>query len=175
MEQGYPKLVTWQRGVDDDPDQPLFIDENLNTDDDWIESYLTCDLKSITGTLVFDFKNIGQAKSSERLLAAACDHYVNVQPKLKVEIERYRQLEKRVSELQSENTELTERLTGAEKTIDVIRTKYKDDYENLFKWYHNEYEILPLWYKRIGHIIKVIMGKRSFRSLFSDDVKKYKN
>ncbi|HMG66447.1 MAG TPA: hypothetical protein VK588_02140 [Chitinophagaceae bacterium] len=42
-------------------------------------------------------------------------------------------------------------------------------------FYHYEYEILPAWYKRLGHIIKVIMGKRSFRSLFDDNVKKYKD
>ncbi len=42
------------------------------------------------------------------------------------------------------------------------------------EWYHREYEVLPLWYKRFGHIIKVIMGKRSFRSLFTDDHKKDK-
>jgi len=28
-------------------------------------------------------------------------------------------------------------------------------------WYNKEYEVLPLWYKRFGHIIKIIMGKRS--------------
>jgi len=42
-------------------------------------------------------------------------------------------------------------------------------------WYHNEYEILPTWYKRTGHIIKVLMGRRSFLSLFNDKVKKYKD
>ena len=48
------------------------------------------------------------------------------------------------------------------------------EYYDVLSWYHKEYEILPLWYKRFGHIIKVIMGKRSFRSLFSDNVKKEK-
>lgn len=33
-------------------------------------------------------------------------------------------------------------------------------------WYKKEYEVLPAWYKRFGHIIKVIKGKRSFKSLF---------
>jgi hypothetical protein len=33
-------------------------------------------------------------------------------------------------------------------------------------WYHREYEALPLWYKRLGHIIKVLTGKRTFKSLF---------
>ena len=41
------------------------------------------------------------------------------------------------------------------------------------KWYHNEYEILPLWYKRFGHIIKVITRQKKIPSLFSDQVKKY--
>jgi len=36
----------------------------------------------------------------------------------------------------------------------------------IIDWYNKEYEILPLWYKRFGHIIKVIMGKRKFKSLF---------
>jgi len=36
----------------------------------------------------------------------------------------------------------------------------------ILAWYENQYEVLPLWYKRFGHIIKVIQGKRSFRSLF---------
>jgi len=42
------------------------------------------------------------------------------------------------------------------------------------KFYHFEYEILPLWYKQIGHVLKVLMGKRTFKSLFNDNVKKYK-
>ena len=36
----------------------------------------------------------------------------------------------------------------------------------ILAWYDDQYEVLPLWYKRFGHIIKVIQGKRSFRSLF---------
>jgi len=47
--------------------------------------------------------------------------------------------------------------------------------KKLSDFYHYEYEILPAWYKRFGHIIKVIMGKRTFRSLFNDNIKKYKD
>ncbi len=36
----------------------------------------------------------------------------------------------------------------------------------ILAWYHKEYEVLPLWYKRFGHIIKVFKGKRTFKSLF---------
>jgi hypothetical protein len=48
------------------------------------------------------------------------------------------------------------------------------DVIKLKKYYNSEYEILPLWYKRFGHIIKVIMGKRTLNSLFNDKAKKYK-
>lgn len=51
---------------------------------------------------------------------------------------------------------------------------YKKKIDEIAEFYNNEYEILPLWYKRFGHIIKVLSGKRSFRSLFNDNVKKYK-
>jgi hypothetical protein len=54
-------------------------------------------------------------------------------------------------------------------------TRYKRQITELLKFYKSEYEILPLWYKRFGHILKVIMGKRTFRSLFNDNVKKYKS
>jgi hypothetical protein len=45
----------------------------------------------------------------------------------------------------------------------------------LQNYYNNEYEVLPLWFKRLGHVVKALMGKRSFKSLYSDKVKKYKD
>jgi len=38
--------------------------------------------------------------------------------------------------------------------------------QTILEWYKKEYEVLPMWYQRFGHIIKVIMGKRTFKSLF---------
>lgn len=32
--------------------------------------------------------------------------------------------------------------------------------ENILNFYHTQYEVLPLWYKRFGHVIKILMGKR---------------
>jgi hypothetical protein len=49
----------------------------------------------------------------------------------------------------------------------------QDAYYGIKEWYDTEYEVLPLWYKRFGHIIKVFMGKRSLKSLFDDDSEKY--
>lgn len=45
----------------------------------------------------------------------------------------------------------------------------------LQNYYNNEYEVLPLWFKRLGHVVKALMGKRSFKSLYSNKVKKYKD
>ena len=61
-----------------------------------------------------------------------------------------------------------------EKNIRFYLNIQKEERAKGLKWYYYEYEILPVWYKQFGHIIKVIMGKRSFRSLFNDNVKKYK-
>jgi len=52
--------------------------------------------------------------------------------------------------------------------------RYKRQIKELISFYKDEYEILPKWYKRFGHIIKVLNGKRTFKSLFNDNVKKYK-
>ena len=43
----------------------------------------------------------------------------------------------------------------------------QSEYYGVKEWYHKEYEVLPLWYKQFGHIIKVLSGKRSFKSLFN--------
>lgn len=42
-------------------------------------------------------------------------------------------------------------------------------YMEVNDWYNEQYELLPLWYKRFGHIIKVVSGKRSFKSLFNQN------
>jgi hypothetical protein len=52
--------------------------------------------------------------------------------------------------------------------------RYKKQILEIVDFYKKEYEILPLWYKQFGHIVKVIMGKRSFKSLYNDNVQKYK-
>jgi hypothetical protein len=62
-----------------------------------------------------------------------------------------------------------------EKNIQLYLDIQKKDLAKALDWYQHEYEINPLWYKQFGHIIKVMMGKRSFRSLFNDNVKKYKD
>ena len=87
--------------------------------------------------------------------------------------------------LLEENIRFAKRLEQCEISVQVLRedlasrNAYIGVPRNALKmvsdFYHNEYEILPLWYKRFGHIIKVVIGKRTFRSLFNDKVKKYKD
>lgn len=52
--------------------------------------------------------------------------------------------------------------------VDVfdINTQNQKEVQRIKEWYNNEYEVLPIWYKRIGHVIKVMTGKRDFKSLF---------
>ncbi|WEK37594.1 MAG: glycosyltransferase [Candidatus Pseudobacter hemicellulosilyticus] len=44
----------------------------------------------------------------------------------------------------------------------------QDRYTEIKQYYHKEYEVLPIWFKRAGHIIKVFQGHRTFKSLFSN-------
>jgi hypothetical protein len=52
--------------------------------------------------------------------------------------------------------------------IDLSKKIGEKEYYDVRKWYHKEYEVLPLWYKQFGHIVKVLTGKRDFRSLFDN-------
>jgi hypothetical protein len=72
---------------------------------------------------------------------------------------------------------LTEKVESANQYItlhDLTDNEYRKKILGIVEFYNYEYEILPLWYKKLGHIIKVLMGKRTFKSLFNDNVKKYK-
>jgi hypothetical protein len=64
---------------------------------------------------------------------------------------------------------------STEKNTQLYLSMQKKQTADNVEWYHHEYEILPTWYKRLGHIIKVLMGRRTFRSLFNDKAKKYKD
>lgn len=39
-------------------------------------------------------------------------------------------------------------------------------------WYYKEYEVLPSWYKKVGHIIKAFQGHRTWASLIRSQKKK---
>lgn len=56
--------------------------------------------------------------------------------------------------------------------LSLSKRVQEQEYYEVINWYNNEYEILPLWFKRLGHLLKVTMGKRKFRSLFKKSLKK---
>jgi regulator of replication initiation timing len=178
LEQGWSSLVCWAfiktpaGGIEPVGDVPVFVN-HLGTEKDFKELYLS-DLQTITEYILFSEDTFDKTQELEQNFYEALQATISQYPLLKKGLWDFVQEKRTAARLRSRNASLEEKLANAEKTISVIRDKYKDDYENLFKWYHNEYEILPLWYKRFGHILKVLMGKRTFRSLFNDDVKKYK-
>lgn len=178
-QQGFHSIVEWGSGsVAGEPGDslhPEVISDDTELDTPWIFDHILRDFRSLSNYLVFDFDSPREAVSYEKHLALACESYLQKEPLLSEGLREYIARRQENEILLSENRKLKQQQAADQKTIGVIRTKYKDDYENLFKWYHNEYEILPMWYKKIGQLIKVIMGKRTFKSLFSDDVKKYKN
>lgn len=83
-------------------------------------------------------------------------------------------------ELNKQAQQLEELLQAARQEIDnqvshnqILRSSSQAT--ALQNYYNNEYEVLPLWFKRLGHVVKALMGKRSFKSLYSDKVKKYRD
>jgi hypothetical protein len=74
--------------------------------------------------------------------------------------------------LAEEIKNITLQLQNQKIYLQLIREQ--DEANKINEFYHNEYEILPLWYKKLGQVIKVLTGKRAFRSLFDSNVKKYK-
>jgi hypothetical protein len=98
---------------------------------------------------------------------------------LKDNPDHYNQL-KEYQELKCQLSVLNEKITLTEKELSDQKEYLKifrdlDESTKIMDFYKYEYEILPLWYKKMGHILKVLMGKRTFRSLFDNDVKKYKD
>ena len=84
-----------------------------------------------------------------------------------------RQLHKQVQQLEQLCQAAQQEISNQVSHNQILRSASQAT--ALQNYYNNEYEVLPLWYKRVGHIIKAFMGKRSFKSLFSDKAKKYKD
>lgn len=150
-----------------------FKDEDL-IDDTIMESFfLNPDI--IGSYLIFSSKNSAEVFKLEENFHRICSNYlrensINLKLILK-NIEIYEQNVKLTSEILT----LIEQVEISNSFVELSKNKYRDDYELLFKFYHNEYETLPIWYKRIGHIVNVLTGNRRFKSLFNNNVKKYKD
>jgi hypothetical protein len=93
-------------------------------------------------------------------------------PRLYSQICAHKRLEKAFRDLQRKYTATAEELQHQRQYVDILRTEHAA--REIQDYYDREYEVLPLWYKRFGHLVKVLMGKRSFVSLFRKDLKKHK-
>ena len=60
-------------------------------------------------------------------------------------------------------------LIFANKMLQKENPKLAKQLNKPISWYYKEYEVLPLWYKRIGHIIKILQNNRSWRSIFTNN------
>jgi hypothetical protein len=88
-------------------------------------------------------------------------------------LKNYRALGKELPALRARLAVLEAELVNQQLYVGVLQSGSQA--KEIQDFYNREYETLPLWYKRLGHIVKVLSGKRTFRSLFRDDVKKYKD
>lgn len=73
-------------------------------------------------------------------------------------------------EFESERKLWKQRTLVYQDFLSLSKKVQEKEYYEVLDWYHKEYEVLPLWYKQFGHLIKVIIGKRSLRSLFYDSI-----
>jgi hypothetical protein len=179
--QGWSSIKLWnvydqslRQQIEQKNDSPLFLTQ-VDVEEAWLEKNYFFNFRYLGDYIFFKRNTLRAAIELEQYFSGICNAIISNVPALKNALSAYLALKKQYLALEVENAVLEERLRNAQSTIEVIRSKYKDDYEQLIKWYHNEYEVLPLWFKRLGHIVKVLMGKRSFKSLFYDHVKKYKD
>jgi hypothetical protein len=112
-----------------------------------------------------------------------CEHSLKSnQPSFYLGIKEMQRSNERLHEYEALIATLKESISSKDEYLEFLLGKFKEvdnDVEmgpvmSIKKFYYREYEVLPLWYKQFGHVIKVLMGKRSFRSLFNDKVKNYK-
>ena len=163
----YPGLslkdqITQNRGV------PFFI-SRIDFDESFLLRNFFTRPEYAGEPIIFIEPDPERTRLLEATFSRLCESAINTVPLIRTYLGLYLDQKKDILRLKKDNGVITERLANADSTISVIRTKYKDDYDLLFDWYHKEYEVLPLWYKRFGHIIKVFQGKRTLKSLWSKD------
>ncbi|MES1159179.1 MAG: hypothetical protein ABUM51_00335 [Bacteroidota bacterium] len=173
--QGWPFITVWSlpgslsfsQQLTEKKDSPLYLDK-IDFDESLLLDYFFPEPDFIGKPIFFKNATGGTAEISEEKFSDLCQSAIGHHSLFGAYLTNYLIAKKENNELRGKNSVLEERLGNAETTIEIIRTKYKDDYNLLFNWYQKEYEVLPLWYKRFGHVLKALKGHRSFKSLFND-------
>jgi uncharacterized protein with von Willebrand factor type A (vWA) domain len=91
-------------------------------------------------------------------------------PKLYEVYMQFHLMKNNMQEVQEKLQFSYEQLNNLKRYNAILRSE--EEMRRILEFYHREYEVLPLWYKRFGHILKVLTGKRSLKSLLDDREKK---
>jgi hypothetical protein len=134
---------------------------------EWLQS-----APKTSGALYISALRLEDLEIIKQDLEAEEDLFNKQNPALFTVKKQNRQLQRQVQQLEQLYKSAQNEIGNQVSHNQILRSSSQAT--SLQNYYNNEYEILPLWYKRLGHIIKVFMGKRSFRSLLSDRVKKYR-
>ncbi|OQP64796.1 hypothetical protein A3860_18745 [Niastella vici] len=134
----------------------------------WLQSpNISSDILYVNVSQLPALENINQALEAEETLLEQQNAGLFMLKK------QNRQLRKQVQQLELFCQAAQQEISNQVSHNQILRSQSQAT--ALQNYYNSEYEVLPLWYKRLGHIIKVFIGKRSFKSLFSDKVKKYRD
>ncbi|WP_431211981.1 hypothetical protein ACQ86N_40395 [Puia sp. P3] len=95
------------------------------------------------------------------------------EPRLYSVVKKNQLYERTVHLLENKLLATENELANQKQYAEILRSGHQS--REIQDYYNREYEALPLWFKRLGHLVKVLAGKRTFRSLFRDDVKKHKD
>ena len=125
-------------------------------------------------------RNNERLKSENNLLKFKLENSINNLQLIRKELQGYHS---ETTNLRLEIQQITGQVITPENRFFIPQPNYADnrDYieelqkqitleqnraHAILEWYKKEYELLPMWYKKFGQIIKVLTGKRTFKSLF---------
>jgi hypothetical protein len=108
--------------------------------------------------------------------AQVMEHFIKIEREFAEKNKQVYGLMRELNRISAENEilrclaeEKGSRLENSESNLKHLKTEslyiiewYKKENQNIKDWYHEHYERLPLWFKRIGHIVRRIAGKKSF-------------
>jgi hypothetical protein len=117
------------------------------------------------GSHVF-FSGGNNAAALEQSFFEACISSLQGDALLEKAIDAYGDAQMQIRGLKEEQRILEDRLKSAVVIVETVKNSYKEDYDTLYAFHHREYTPLPLWFKRLGQLVKVMTGKRTLKSLF---------
>lgn len=119
--------------------------DSSSLDTEVILTHLSCTAQGCAGETCKSIRNINSYFHFE----------TNLNQRLKSLMEENEQLENKVADISIE-------LENNRGYLQIALNQKET--ETILKFYHQEYEVLPLWYKRFGHLIKIITGKRKIKT-----------